>query len=321
MRSLVLGGNGFIGSHLCEYLARKGHQVICFDHFKKKPVRTALSRQKSIQTVKGDFRKASDLERALDGVDYVFHFIAVATPYHSVRQPEQEVTQILVPTVKLLKLCVKKKIKKIIFPSSGGLIYGSQVDPLDKVSEDEIPLPLIPHAVIKLAIEQFLHFFHRSYHLDFCVLRLSNIYGPRGPLGGGQGVVGIFLDAVLHGKRAVVLGDGQAVRDYLYIDDAVRAIALAATKRGERKIYNVGSGTGCTVLGMLNKICAVCGKKSKPVFAPARPAAIQRVVLSNARFRKEFGWKPTVTLEQGLRKVFEWVKTVRTAGTNNMNHQ
>lgn len=312
-RCLVLGADGFIGSHLSERLVKEGFRVRCFDLFKDNPKHTKNleSIKEKIEIIGSDFLDKDDLDKALEGIDYVFHFISFSTPYSTIKTPETEIDLNIKGTLQLLNLCVKHKVKKIIYPSSGGTIYGNNNSDKDRISEKEKCEPMIPYSITKLYIERLLFSFNRLYSLDFCVLRFSNLYGPRLPLEGNQGVIGIMMNAFKNNKRPTIYGDGKSIRDYLYIDDAITSILLCTKNNTKHNMYNVGYGKGHTVSEIFDNIKNMSKKDIVPVYKEARENEIKKIVLDTTRFSSEFKWKPKVSFEDGLEKVWRWLDEKR----------
>jgi UDP-glucose 4-epimerase len=226
-KSLVLGGAGFIGSHLVESLLKKGHHVTVFDKIgiKTDNLKNVIS---DIELIEGDFLDEHYLEILPKNMDYIFHLISTTIPATSNLNPVYDVQSNLAPSVKLIEESVKNKIKKFIFISSGGTIYG--IPEKTPIPESHEKKPINSYAITKLGVEKFLHLYSHLSGLDYTVLRMSNPYGPRQPYDKGQGVIAVFIHKILSGEPLEIWGDGSQIRDYMYISDAIQAIQLRKWK-------------------------------------------------------------------------------------------
>ncbi|HLP23965.1 MAG TPA: NAD-dependent epimerase/dehydratase family protein [Microbacteriaceae bacterium] len=294
-KSVVLGGNGFIGSHLVDALVNAGHDVTVFDRFSTDSRRY---RSRNVREVTGVFGKDDSVLDALDGADTVFHFVSASTPASAAEAPARDVADNVVPTVQLLEHAVSAGVKRILFASTGGAIYGEQAHAVH--AETDPILPLSPYAIAKAAIEGYLRFFRAEHGLNSTVLRISNPYGPRQSGARGQGLIPIAIRRVLDGEPVVRYGDGTMVRDYVYIDDLIAMIMrIVATASPKYDVYNLGSGRGESVNDVLHAVERELGS-----FAidqrPTPSSFVNRVVLDTARFTTEFGTLPLTQLEDGI---------------------
>lgn len=302
---LVFGANGFIGSPLVDSLVNQGHQVRCFDRLDTKMTNFDAS-SPNIDIFRGDFMNASSIEDALNGIEYVFHFISMTNPKTAENDPLVDIRTNLSMSVQLFELCAKSDVKKIIFASTGGAIYGDSSKEL--LSEEEKTNPVSPYAINKLAIENYLAYFKRKHGLEYQVLRISNPYGPGQNTLSGQGVIPIFLENVLNDRPITIYGDGSMIRDYLYIDDLVDIISQIFNKTSLHITYNVGSGIGVSVGDLVKFISLVTGKEPEIIHEPKPSSFIDRVVLDTSRLRNEFDWTPKTSIEDGIRKTWESLK-------------
>ncbi len=305
-RCLVLGSTGFIGSHLVDYLAEQGHFVRCFGRYKSTDTNSFENKEHhDIEIYRGDFLSKSSLDAALDDIEYVFHLISTTTPISSDADPLVDVDTNIRMSVQLFDLCVKKGVKRVIFASSGGAIYGN-VDTLDSLSEDTCPNPISPYAIGKLTIENYLRYFRVKHGLDSFSLRISNPYGPRQNILSGQGVIGVFLDKVASGKPITVFGDGTMVRDYIYIEDVVKMIAGASMQeKHDFDVYNIGSGIGYSINDLLKSIKEVTGAEMQVEHVKAPTTFVQHVKLDSTRFVREFDISPSIDLNEGIKRTWQ----------------
>ena len=227
-RCLVLGADGFMGSHLTEALTAKGHFVRAFDHFYNNQAKNLPTGLNNVELFPGDFLNLQNLEDALSAVEYVFHFISTTNQASSAADPLVDLNSNVKTSVELFQLCANKKIKRIIFSSSGGTIYGrsskADISELDRIE------PVSPYAIGKATIENYLGYFEQTANLDSLVFRISNAYGERQNLVGSQGVIPIFLNQIKHQKPLSIIGDGEMVRDYIYVKDVAKIIATIFDK-------------------------------------------------------------------------------------------
>lgn len=301
---LILGGNGFLGSHLVERLVEKGYDVTVFDSSQTGMANLETIKGK-IEIIEGDFLNHADVLQALKGVDYVFHYVSTTVPATASKDPIYDVQTNVIGTVRLLQLAVDSKVKKVIFPSSGGTVYG---EPTSLPVHETHPLnPMDPYGISKLAIEKYLNYFNRAYGLDYLILRYSNPYGERQSPHGRQGVIPVFLNRIKMGERPVIYGDGSIERDYLYVGDVAEATIAALEKETAHRIFNVGSGAGTSLNQLIELMSGVIGKKIEPVYAKDTAIRVQKIVLDVSRIRDEVGWKPSTSLQQGIERTWRWI--------------
>jgi len=306
-RCLVLGGNGFIGSHLVDALLRQGHLVRSFDRanvvpaFGKKPQRPGL------QVVEGDFASEADVAEAIVGCDVCFHLISTTLPKSSNSDPIFDIETNLMGTVRLLSHAVRNSIGKIVFVSSGGTVYGPTLSlPID---ENHPTNPISSYGITKLSIEKYLGLFHRLYGLEYSVLRLSNPYGERQRPHASQGAVAVFIGKALKGEAIDVWGDGSVVRDYLHISDVIEALIKAMDYQGNERILNIGSGCGVSLNEILDGIGLVLGRQVPRNYSTARAFDVPANVLAIERAKHSLDWRPQVSLLEGLERTVAWLKS------------
>jgi UDP-glucose 4-epimerase len=296
---LVLGGAGFIGSHLAETLLQAGHRVRIFDrpHLDRLP---AFLQRREFEVFTGDFLNPHALSAALEGSEIVFHLVSTTLPKTSNDNPVYDVESNVVGTLRLLELCRGQGVRKVVFTSSGGTIYGMPRSvPIDESHPTD---PLCSYGIHKLVIEKYLQLNHRIHGLDYCVVRPPNLYGPRQRLDVAQGAVAVFLDRALRGKPIPVWGDGSVVRDYLYVGDAAEALLKAAAFEGEPRLFNIGSGVGTSLTQLIQEIEALLGRPLPVDYAAARPLDVPANVLDASLARRHLGWTPRTSLAEGLRR-------------------
>jgi len=302
---LVLGANGFIGSHLVDSLIREGHQVRAFDRFSSGKLQ--FNEHKNIEVMRANYLSIEDLKKAIDGIDYIFHFISTTTPVTAEDDPSIDIDTNIKMSVELFKLCKDSRVKKIIFASTGGAIYGN-TDQDTPFKETDTPYPISPYAIGKLTIEHYLRYFRVKQGLDSIVLRISNPYGERQPFHRKQGVIPIFLENIARDLPITVFGDGSMVRDYIYVKDLTNAIVAMFEKQSLYNTYNLGSGKGTDI----NTIIAVAKEvSSKEIMAESRDTPstfVQKSLLDTSRFEQEFGVAAITSLNEGMGVTYQYIK-------------
>ena len=304
MRSLVLGGNGFIGVHLVERLVEEGHAVRVYD---RSPNRfRALA--PGAQYVEGELGNHGLVREAVEGVEVVYHFVSTTLPKTSNDDPIYDVRSNLVDTVQLLEACVEAGVRKVVFASSGGTVYGLPLS--TPIPEDHPTDPITSYGIVKLAVEKYLGLFHHLYDLDYAVLRISNPYGPYQNPTGQQGVVPVFLHRFMTGEPIKIWGDGEVVRDYLYVSDLVDALVLAAEAETRHKVFNIGSGRGASLNELIELISGLVGERPAVEYQPARPLDVPVSLLGIRRAREELGWGPRTDLSEGVARTWDWIRSL-----------
>lgn len=301
-KCLVLGGNGFLGSHLVDSLVQQGHTVRAFDRFSGE----VRFEAENVEQFTGDFLNRAELNQALKDIDYVFHFISTTTPFTAENDPLIDIETNIRMSVELFDECVRQKIKKVIFASTSS-IYGPDVGN-EPISESVTPEPVSPYAIGKLTIEHYLHYFKHKHGLESIVFRISNPYGERQALNSKQGVIPIFLERIAAGEPLTVFGDGSMVRDYIYIKDVADMVAKSF-ENAKRHLYNLGSGHGESINQIIDEIKQVVGQEVKVDHQPSLSTFIPRIVLDASRFQQEFGLKPQVSLHEGIQKTWQYTKS------------
>ena len=304
MKILVLGGNGFIGSHLVDKLLFEGHSVRVFDkneeHYRK--------RLDGVEYHVGEFGNRGVLSDALNGIDVVAHLICTTLPKTSNDDPVFDIQSNVIETLFLLEQCIANKIKKIIFASSGGTIYGiPQVLP---VKEDDQTNPICSYGIGKLTIEKYLYLFKKLHGLDFVIIRPSNPFGSRQNPYGIQGVIPVFLGKISRNEPIQIWGTGGIVRDYIYIDDLVDAFNLSIVNNTISHTYNIGSGKGYSLNDLLSIMKKVTKRDFSVTYTAARAYDVPEIYLDITKASKELQWEPLKTLEQGIKCTWDFVSNL-----------
>lgn len=303
MTKLVLGGAGFIGGNLSRALVARGDcpRVFSRPSYALSNIEDIFSK---IDLVYGDFMDDVALRKALDGVDTVFHLISTTFPSMTTESSVYDVLSNLLPTIRLLEICAASGVKKIVYASSGGTVYG---EPLHiPVDEDHLRMPKSAYGQSKLTIENYLHFYARTTQIDVDILRISNPYGPGQNPFGVQGIIAVAMGCAQARRPLKLFGKGEAVRDYIFIDDVVKAMILAAEKPGSFTA-NISSGIGYSVVEIVEAVERVTGRTIEKQFIFPRGGDVLTNILANNRAHEIYGWKPETGLAAGLALTWEWM--------------
>jgi UDP-glucose 4-epimerase len=306
---LVLGGKGFIGSHVVRALVALGHTVRVLDRAGQ--AHDSLSGlDDQVQFIDGDFGDSETIRAALRGCQYCFHFISTTGPKSSNDDPAFDVETNIIRTIRLLEIACQERISKLIFVSSGGTVYGvPKYTPVDEAHPTD---PSCSYGIAKLAIEKYLHLYRSLYGLDYLALRISNPFGEWQRTNSGQGAIAVFLGKALRDEPVEIWGDGSVIRDYIYIGDVIDAVIAAMTYKGEERVMNVGSGVPTSLLQVLNSIEAVTDKRIERCFMPKRAFDVPVSVLAIERAKRELGWSPKTSFQDGLTFMLDWHKKTQT---------
>jgi UDP-glucose 4-epimerase len=304
MNVLVLGGNGFIGSHLVDKLLAEGHSVRVFDK-NKEHYRNALP---DVDYHLGEFGNRGLLLEALYGIDVVFHLISTTLPKTSNDDPVFDVQSNVIETLFLFEQCVVKNIKKIIFASSGGTVYGipQSVPVLESSPTD----PICSYGISKLAIEKYLFLFKQLHNLDFVIIRPSNPFGSRQNPYGIQGAIPVFLRKIFRKETIQIWGTGDVVRDFIYIEDLVEAFYSSMISNTTSNIFNIGSGKGHSLNNLLNVMSSVIGIDLSVTYTKSRTYDVPEIYLDITRAKKELNWEPHVSLEEGIKLTWDFITSL-----------
>jgi len=304
MKVLVLGGNGFIGSHLVDKLIKEGHFVRVFDK-NEEHYRRSLA---NVDYHLGEFGNRGLLSEALNGIDVVVHLISTTLPKTSNDDPVFDVQSNLIESLFLLEQCVANKIKKIIFASSGGTIYG--IPESVPVIEENPTNPICSYGICKLTIEKYLSLFKQLHKLDFVIIRPSNPYGGRQNPFGIQGVIPIFLGKIIRNEPIQIWGNGDIIRDYIFVKDLVNAFYNAIIYKTTSQIFNIGSGEGHSLNDLLSIMKNVTGRDLSVTYTNSRIYDVPKIYLDITRATNELKWEPLTSLEQGIKHTWDFVSNL-----------
>ena len=303
MKVLVTGGAGFIGSHLVDAYLAAGHEVAVVDDL-------SSGRREQVDPRAG-FHRVDICDARLEAVfaaekpDLVSHHAAQIDVRKAVADPRLDVGINVLGTINVLEQCARAGVRKVVFASTGGAIYGE----LETMPADEShPVrPLSPYGIDKHTAEHYLRFYRETRGLDVAALRYANVYGPRQDPHGEAGVVAIFASAMLAGRTPTIYGDGEQVRDFVYVGDVVRANLLAGERETPEPV-NVGTGIGASVNDIYRTLAQIIGFTQPALYAEGKAGDVRRSALDAARARQTLGWEPQTSLEEGLRETVAWFR-------------
>ena len=302
MRILVTGGAGFIGSHVVDRFVALGHEVAVLDNLSTGR-RDFVNPRAHFELA--DLTDAPAVERLVAAwkPEIVDHHAAQIDVRRSVADPLFDATTNVLGGIGLLEACRRHQVRKLIYASTGGALYGEGREL--PATEDHPINPESPYGASKHALEHYLYLWKLLHGLDYTVLRYGNVFGPRQNPHGEAGVNAIFIGLMLHGRRPRVFGDGEALRDYVYIDDVVEANVLAL-ERGGGEMVNIGTGVGISVNHIVRELRSILGFAEEAIHEPPRPGEVQRIYLDAGRARRVLGWTPQTPFRAGLERTVAW---------------
>jgi UDP-glucose 4-epimerase len=296
---VVLGGGGFLGTNLCRELVAAGGRIRAFGRSRAWP-----DAQQGVEWRTGSLDDTAALSSAIESFDVVFHLIHASVPQSAQLDIAGDIRQSVLPSLALLDICRTLKVRRIVFVSSGGTIYGAaRVIPTPETAPTE---PITAYGIGKLMIEKYLALYERLHGLSYRVLRVANPFGPFQLATKGQGVIAALLSRALNNEPIEIWGDGTVVRDYVFVDDVVDALRAAAVDESEARVFNIGSGQGRSVREVVAAIETSLGRKVKIDWKPGRAIDVPASILSIDRARDLLGWTPRTSFEDGLAQTIRW---------------
>jgi len=306
MKILITGGAGFIASHIVDRCISKGWEVVVVDNLVSGKKENVNPKAKFYDVDITDFQKLKQIFEK-EKPHIVNHHAAQIDVRKSVANPQYDAKINIIGSLNLLELCIKYKVEKFIFASSGGTIYGECKDKKPP-EENSLPNPLSPYGCAKLSVEYYMNYYNKVYCLKAVSLRYGNVYGPKQDPFGEAGVVAIFTNRMLEDKEVYIFGDGKQMRDFVYVSDVVEANIKCMLKDFEFEIYNVGTQKATSVNELFKILSKLTGYKKQPIYQPARKGELFKSYLSIYKIKKQLSWKPKVSLEEGLKKTLDYFK-------------
>lgn len=305
MKCIVIGGGGFIGSHLTDALLQEpDYKVTVFD----RPGAYYLDslRDKGAKIVIGDFLNVQDLVRAVEDNEIVYHLVSTTVPSFSNEHAIFDVETNVVGSLNLLNVAREAGVHKVVFSSSGGTVYGVPENPV--IKETHPTQPISSYGVTKLTIEKYLHLYWKLYGLDYCVLRISNAYGERQVPSGIQGLIPTVINKALRHEEIDIWGDGNVIRDYIYVTDIAAAFVRASKYNGHQKVFNISSSIGYSVNDILAKLKHLVNYSLVIKHDPARPYDVPVNILDNHMAKQLLDWEPNISIDEGIEKTYRYLE-------------
>ena len=313
MNVLVLGGDGFLGSYFVDHVLDLGHDVTVFDRFQHMKSNNLEHLREKVQFISGDFKNPENLSNAIEDHEVVCHFVSKTNPVLTWSEPYMEIEENLKSAIQFCELAGSQNVKKIVFPSSGGTIYGSQREAVD---ENAATNPITPHGIAKLATEHFLHYLKRRFNFVVDIYRIGNLYGPRQPIQNRQGVIAIWMRDILNGSEIQIYGDHTTVRDYIYVEDAAFLMTNSLLDVESSDTYNLGSGIGTSILDLLEIFKKVIQRPIRYRIHPIRPSDNSSIILNSSKLLRRF---PGFVFQQLERKIEETWNIFKSQYENKVN--
>ena len=307
MKVLVTGGAGFIGSNIVDALIEKKHKVVIVDNLATGNIKNVNKKAKFYKVSVCDKKKIDEIFKK-EKIDIVIHHAAQLDVRKSVADPCFDADVNIKGALNILEACKNTKVKKIIFASSGGTIYGECGSKAP--DEKAFANPLSPYGVAKLSVEHYIKAYSELYGLKYTILRYANVYGPRQDVNGEAGVVAIFIGRMSQNKEFFIFGDGKQLRDYVYVKDVVSANIKSLTK-GNNEIINIGTNKTTSVTKLAQELSKIIGYTKKPVFKPKRNGELLKSFLNISKAKKVLGWQPKVDIIKGLKNTVEYFKSMK----------
>jgi UDP-glucose 4-epimerase len=307
-KAVVTGGAGFIGSHLVDLLVDQGWELLVIDDLSSGRLEhiAAARRRGRVAVLVLDIR-APELPEAFTrfAPEVVFHLAAQSKVRPSVEDPLRDASINVLGTVNVLSSAVAAGSRRVVFSSSGGAIYGGRARL--PASERTAKRPESPYGITKKVVEDYFRWFRQTYGLEYVLLALANVFGPRQDPGLEGGVTAVFAKGMLEGRRPSIFGDGTQTRDYVYVEDVVDAFARAADA-GNGVLLNIGSGRETSVLALYEMLARLTGFTRRPEFVDPKPGDIARSVVDASRAKAVLGWEAWTPLQEGLRRTVDWYR-------------
>lgn len=303
MNIVVTGAAGFIGSNVADAYIKAGNNVIIIDDLSSGN-RENINKKAEFHHLNINDPKVEDIFKN-NKIDVVNHHAAQIDVRKSVADPVFDATSNILGIIRLLEYCRKYDVPRFIFSSTAGAIYG---EPEYVPADEKHPIrPLAPYGVSKFCGERYIQYYHDLFDQDYVILRYPNVYGPRQDPHGEAGVVAIFSGLLLQGKEPKIFGSGEATRDYLFVGEIVRANLMVLDK-GTNKLMNLGTGVETSVNDLFGKMRDIIGADVEAIHMPDRPGEVQRISIDAEFAKKTIGWKPEITLKEGLVKTIDFFR-------------
>ncbi len=300
MNVLVLGGYGFIGSHIIDILSKNLIKTFVYDKNSKEDKNNTFY-------INGDFSDLLYIEDTIvkNNITHIIHLISTTLPKNSNEDIPFDITSNVVQSIKIMDLCVKYEIKKFIFMSSGGTVYG--IPQYLPMNEEHPTNPLCSYGITKLSIEKYLQIYHRLHGLNYSIIRAANPYGPRQNYLSGQGIIANFVHKIEQQQALEIWGDGEIIRDYFDVRD-LASLTFSVLTTDKTGIFNAGSGTGLSINEIVKVISSTTNTKPKIIYKEKRNFDIPSVILDISLTREIFNWHPEINIQKGIENYLQWYR-------------
>lgn len=296
-----MGATGFIGRNLLMRLYKDPDcEITCFSRH----AATLQEQFPRAKVVEGVYNASLDFDSITKDQDCAYQLISTTYPATSNKNIQKEISDNIVAAVNFLEACVKNKVKKVVFISSGGTVYGKTFTV--PIKEDTVTNPINSYGIQKLTIEKLLYLYNYMYNLDYRIIRLANPYGPYQRVHSGLGVISIFINKAINNEPIRVFGDGNIIRDYIYIDDVISGIINIANYNGSEHIFNLGSGKGLSINEIVDEIEYVLNHTLIVEHVPGRKVDVPVNILDMSRYNNEIGKISYTPLELGIKKTIDF---------------
>ncbi len=310
---LITGGGGFQGYHLTRALIASGYKVRCLDRYK--PVWMS---DDNVEFIEGDFSATHLIADAIDGCDIIFHLACTTLPQTSNEDPDFDVSTNVLGTIRMMDEAVKAKVKRFIFISSGGTIYG--VPTLIPIPENHPTHPICSYGITKLTIEKYLRLYHKIHGLNTCSIRVSNPFGEFQRVDSIQGAIAVFCYKAITGQTIQIWGDGSVKRDFIYISDVIDAVLKLIESPVSGCEINIGTGKALSLNETIDNIEHLLGKKIDRHYSKARKFDIPVNALDISFAKEKLNWEPKVTIQEGLDRTISWINIYYQKEINAFQH-
>ena len=292
MKVVIIGAGGFVGKNLSDSLLQDPDlEIVCFS-------KTGVPESKNLKSIVGDFEDQELIHKTLKHADIVYHLISGSIPSTSWENPFFEIDGNLIPTLHLIESAAKNHIKKIVFVSSAGTVYGKSNHIL---SENAATAPFSPYGIIKNTIENFLRFAYEKYGIHYDIFRVSNIYGEGQNVKKGLGIINIVLDKILHQQEIQIFGDGLNIKNYIYVKDVIYFL-------NQNNFFNLNSDQNASIIDIIDIAQRITGEEAKLVFSESKKSDNQFILLDHSKLMQEYPQFKFTTLEQGIRNTWDFLR-------------
>lgn len=296
MNIVIFGGMGFLGKNLCERLYKDGHDLKIYTRHNVFDYSEEYAKKNKIQFIKGNFSTEKNFDNIVKNADCVYQLISTSTP--SINNPINDLLNTVYPTLRLIEACIRENVKKIIFFSSGGTVYGIPNNIPINIKDNTNPISA--YGIQKLMIEKYLEFYHRMYNIDISILRIANPYGKWQKPFSSQGLIANIIAKYYTNETLEIWGDGNVIRDYIFVDDVIDAVIKSMNYKGDTKVFNIGSGVGISINNIIKEIEMILDDHIKKIYIASRKQDVSINILDIKDSIEILKWYPKTSLQEGI---------------------